>query len=302
MTAARIVAPRSRPGAGIVFLVLAAIAPLAEAQAPGHQKSGRGLDGGGRSQIFRLIEYRPIERDFVLYDDGLVFFEKRRSAGNPLGWFQARLTPQQMAAVVNTLRNKEFSSLSGSYELPDSANGDYWMCGLDKDGGRVEATIDGVAPNGGDAFATRGARPPMKKGPNVLARLFSMVRSLQEGESTPFEPEWIVLSMGGAHARWNDITREPGPARELTPDWLRDASRPDKNTIRVSGRHQAAVAEFLTEREHNGPVLVDGLEVSLTMQPVLPGRRTCEPTTVEGGTSPAERSPGERPPRETATH
>jgi hypothetical protein len=263
-------------------LVLVTVAFGASAQADPRHSPEAGLTGepGGDSQVLTVTKYGrdEIPGEFVLYRSGLILFRTAAHAGEGLGWFQVRLNPKEKAAFARLIQGREFGALRAQYDVPNTNDvGSYLICGVQENGHTIEVSVRGS--------------PKSDKVPAVLTRLFSLLKDVDAGQAEHWQPEWIDLGVE------HESPFFPGPGRELPREWLTGSTRPEPYKIRVSGRYEAAVHEFLIERQQaGGPALLDGDTVGVSASAVLPGKEACPQWTVRIGAVPAKREPGERPP------
>jgi len=280
----------------LIILAVSSLGALGQA-APSKQQSKGPEDW---TEILRIRQYHPKELplEFIFFRNGVLLFG-RSAPSIGLNWHQLQLQSQQTAALVELLKSKEFRALKSRYSLPPLGNdiGNYSVCSAENPKRWVEVEMSDVVSQGESSSASEHTNQTQRV-PRVLTRLLSLLGGLKSGKARPWEPSWIDLSLGDQASAWHDTSHLPGPARDLPREWLHDATRPDENTIRLPGRYRSAVQEFLAERDRSGPIRVDGREVHMTIEPVIPGRTVCELNVVLGEPLPAAREPTERPPRE----
>ncbi len=268
----------------LILVVVLVAAFGASAQGP---DGGPANESGGGSQILVVTKYGrgEVPGEFILYRSGLVLFRTTAHAGEGLGWLQVRLNSKEKAAFDRLLQGHEFGALQPAYEVSATDEvGSYLICGVQANGHSVEVSIrarrGGARADGNDNV------------PQVLTRLFSLMKGVDGARATHWQPEWIDLGLQ------HETPGFPGPARKLPREWLIGAIRPEQNKVRVAGRYETAIHEFFLERQQTGgPAILDGDTFRVSMSAVLPGKEACPPRVVRIGAVPAERGPRERPPR-----
>jgi hypothetical protein len=255
---------------GLVLVYLLLSEGLFDTPPPQNQTVEQEL--AGRKQIFVLLESRPLRDQFILYDNGMILFQK--SVSGESHWFQIHLNHRDMAEIRTELENNEFGNLAPRYWIRSALGEDLWMCVAWKGNKRIETSLTSVTKTGSDN--RRNTDSPAL--PESVFKLLKFVSNVRKSVANSWTPLWIDLSLESEAGAWRDSSRLPGPARALPNEWLEGSTRPDDDTIRISGRFADAVREFLREREETGPVMVGDREFHLTAVAALPGKMTCMPT------------------------
>jgi hypothetical protein len=204
---------------------------------------------------------------FILYRSGLVLFQIKAHRTEGLGWSQAQLNSEQMAAFGEVLRSQEFMSLRQGqiYQRPDSPDA-------------VDASEICYPQQSGSAVVVEMRSKSDKtssKAPKALARLLVLIKHVEDAQAAHWQPEWVNLILSH-EAR----SLAPASSRNVPREWLLDAAKPEENVTRISGRYEVPLEDFLVEREKAGGPAGLGSETGyMSAMAVLPGRPACPEST-----------------------